>query len=74
VQKKINLLYAVLYVLLGVVFIQSHIFYEEWTTISLPLACFLAIIFVRSRQLLILEIIHFAMLLTVIGLQIYTLL
>lgn len=74
VQKKINLLYAMLYVLFGVVFIQSHILYEEWTTISLPLACFLAIIFVRSSQLLILEIIHFAMLLSVLGLQIYTLL
>ncbi len=74
VQKKINLLYAVLYVLFGVVLIQSHIFYEEWTALSLPLACFLAIIFVRSSQLLILEIIHFAMLLTVLGLQIYTLL
>ena len=74
VQKKINLLYAVLFALFAVVFVQSHIYYEEWTTISLPLACFLAIIFVRSSQLLILEIIHFAMLLSVIGLQIYTLL
>ena len=74
VQKKINMLYTILYVLFGVVFVQANVYYEEWTTISLPLACFLAIIFVRSSQLLILEIIHFVMLLSVLGLQIYTLL
>lgn len=74
VQKKINLIYSLLYTTFGLLLIQSGIFYEEWTTLCLPLACFIAIMFIRSKQLLILEVIHFAMLLTVIGLQILTLL
>ena len=70
VQKKINILYSTMLFMLGVVLVQAHINYEEWTTISLPMACFVAILFIRSSQILILEIIHFALLLTVIGLQI----
>ncbi len=74
VQKKINLMYMWLIILFGIVLIQSGIFYEEWTILSLPLACFLAMFFARSRQWLILEIIHFGILLSVLTLQIVTLL
>lgn len=74
VQKKINLMYMWLFILFATLVVQSRIFYEEWTILSLPLACFVAMFFVRSRQWLILEIMHFGILLTVLTLQIITLL
>ena len=74
VQKKINLMYMWLFILFGIVLVQSGIFYEEWTILSLPLACFIAMFFARSRQWLILEIMHFGILLSVLILQIITLL
>jgi uncharacterized protein DUF6427 len=74
VQKKVNLMYMWLFLLFGILLLQSGIFYEEWTVLSLPLACFIAMFFVRSRQWLILEIIHFGILLSVLTLQIITLL
>lgn len=70
VQKKINLLFWMMFLMLSIVFVQQNISYEEWTTISLPVACFVAMLFIRSRQLLLLEIAHFALLLTAIGVQV----
>ena len=74
VQKKVNLMYMWLFILFGIILVQSDVFYEEWTILSLPLACFVAMGFARSRQWLLLEIMHFAILLTVLTLQIITLL
>lgn len=74
VQKKVNLMYMWLFLLFGIVMVQSGIFYEEWTVLSLPLACFVAMLFARSQQWLILEIVHFGVLLSVLTLQIVTLL
>ncbi len=74
VQKKINLMYMWLFLLFGILLVQTGIFYEEWTIVSLPLACFIAMFFARSRQWLFLEIVHFGILLSVLTLQIITLL
>ena len=74
VQKRINLMYWMMFFILGIVFFQSKISYEEWTTISMPLAVFMAMMFVRSRQLLLLEIMHFAILIAVLTMQITVLL
>jgi len=74
VQKKVNLMYMWLFLLFAILLVQSGIYYEEWTILSLPLACFIAMFFARSRQWLILEIIHFGILLSVLTLQIITLL
>ena len=74
VQKKVNMMYTFLFLSPLVLLIQAGVYFEEWTVLCLVLAFFLALLFVRSRQLLILEVIHFAMLLSVLGLQIYTLL
>jgi hypothetical protein len=74
VQKKVNLLYMWLFLLFAIPFVQSNVFYEEWTILSLPLACFVAMFFARSHQWLLLEITHFAILLSVLILQIIALL
>ena len=74
VQKRINLIYWMFFFMLGIVLVQKGINYEEWTTISLPLAVFTAMLFVRSKQLLLIEILHFALLLAVLAMQITVLL
>ena len=74
VQKKVNMLYMFLFLVPSVLLVQAGIYYEEWTVLCLVLAYFVAALFARSRQLLILEVVHFAMLLCVLGLQIYALL
>ncbi len=74
VQKKVNMMYTFLFMIPSVLFLQAGIYYEEWTILCLVLALFVAMMFVRSRQLLILEVIHFVLLLAVLGLQIQTLL
>lgn len=70
VQKKINFLFWLLFFMMGAILVQSNVSYEEWVTISLPLSLFVAMMFIRSKQLLLLEILHFALLLAVIGLQV----
>lgn len=74
VQKKVNMIYTFLFLIPAVLFLQAGIYYEEWTLLCLVLSTFMAMMFVRSRQLLILEVIHFVLLLAVLGMQIQTLL
>ena len=74
VQKRINIIYWLHFFMLCIVFVQQGINYEEWTTISLPLAIFTGMMFVRSRQFLVVEILHFMMLLAVLIMQITVLL
>ena len=68
------MLYMFLFLVPSVLLVQAGIYYEEWTVLCLVLAYFVAALFARSRQLLILEVVHFATLLCVLGLQIYALL
>lgn len=74
VQKRVNFLYWILFFCAVIVFVQRNINYEEWVTVSLPLSIFTAMMFIRSKQLLLMEILHFLFLLAVLAMQITVLL
>ena len=70
VQKKISMLYWLMFFVFSIVLVQSNVGQNEFVALGIPLGCFIAMLFIRSKQLLLLEIFHFALLLTIIGLNI----
>lgn len=70
-QKKVDLLMWLLFFGFTVVFIQAGIGVTEWIVLTIPLACFIAMIIAQSSQYIVLEVVHFLFLAASIGLQLW---
>jgi hypothetical protein len=70
-QKKVDLLLWLLLLSMCVIFIQSGIDNTDWIVLTIPLACFIAMIIAQSTQFIIYEIVHFLFLAGSIALQIW---
>jgi hypothetical protein len=70
-QKKIDLLLWLLFFGFVVTLLQAGITANEWLVISIPLACFIAMILARSSQFVFLEVIHFLFLAGCLALQLW---
>ena len=70
VQKKVSFLFWLLFFLLGAVLVQRGLDVHAWMPVILPMSVFIAMLLIRSKQLLLLEILHFTLLLALIGLNI----
>lgn len=68
-QKKIDLLLWLLFFGFAVVFIQAGIDVTDWIVLTIPLACFIAMIIAQSSQFIVFEVIHFLFLSGSIALQ-----
>lgn len=71
-QKKIDLLLWLLLFGFVVVLLQADIGVTDWLVLSIPLACFIAMILAQSTQIIVLEVIHFLFLAGCLALQIWT--
>ncbi len=70
-QKKVDLFMWLLFFAFTVVLIQTHIDASDWIILTIPLACFIAMLIAQSTQFIVLEVIHFLFLAACIGLQLW---
>jgi hypothetical protein len=70
-QKKIDLVLWLLFFGFAVIFLQSGMNDSDWVVLSIPLACFIAVIIAQSKQFFLCELVHFVFLAGSIGLQLW---
>jgi hypothetical protein len=70
-QKKIDLLLWLLLFGFIVILLQTDIGVEDWIVLTIPLACFIAMILARSTQMILLEVVHFLFLAASLALQLW---
>jgi hypothetical protein len=51
--------------------LQTDIGVEDWIVLTIPLACFIAMILARSTQTILLEVVHFLFLAASLALQLW---
>ena len=70
-QKKIDLLFWLLLAALICVFFSSSLNQTDWIILSIPLSVLVAMTFLRIRAKLTTELIHFIMIIGLLGIQIF---
>ena len=70
-QKKVDLVLWLLIFGFIVILLQTDIGVEDWIVLTIPLACFIAMILARSTQIVLLEVVHFLFLAGSLALQLW---
>ncbi|HLF65316.1 MAG TPA: hypothetical protein VI603_16235 [Saprospiraceae bacterium] len=70
-QKKVDLLMWLLFFGFSIVLIQARIGVSDWIVLTIPLACFVAMIIAQSTQFIIFEVVHFLFLSGSIAMQLW---
>ena len=70
-QKKIDLLLWLLIFGFVVILLQVDIGVADWIVLTIPLSCFIAMIIAQSKQVIILEVIHFLFFAGSLALQVW---